>query len=100
MRKVILVTIDNGLEYSDHDWDIVGIYTLDQEAAAIQDGRDQLLELFDGSSFYHAATVTVRKVWINKLLDYTASTIIAKIGISWNRTHQPEATTYLEEINA
>lgn len=76
MRKVILVTIDNGLEYSDNDWDIVGIYSLDQLVRARQDGINELRKLDE--QWYRAATVSIRKVWINKLLDYSG-TLVEKI---------------------
>ena len=76
MRKVILVTIHNGLEYADQDWDIVGIYSLDQLVKARQDGINELRKLDD--EWYRAASVTIRKVWIDKLLDYSG-TLVEKI---------------------
>ena len=75
-RKVILVTLDNGLEYEDRDWDIVGIYSIDQLGKARQDGIQELQKLED--EWYRDASISIRKVWINKLLDYTG-TLIEKI---------------------
>lgn len=68
-RKVYLVTIDNGLEYSDNDWDIVGIYSLDNLGRARQDGIQELGKL--EGQWYRAATISIYKVWIDKLLDYS-----------------------------
>ena len=53
-RKVYLVTIDNGLEYSDQDWDIVGIYSLDKLDRAREDGIAELGKLDE--QWYRAAT--------------------------------------------
>ena len=70
-RKAILVTIDNGLEYCDNDWDIVGIYSLDKLDKAREDAIQEL-QKFD-EDWYRAATATIWKIWVDKPLDYTAS---------------------------
>lgn len=75
-RKVYLVTIDNGLDHCDHDWDIVGIYSLDQLGKARQDAVQELQKMDE--RWYRQASVSIRKVWIDKLLDYT-DTLIEKI---------------------
>lgn len=75
-RKVYLVTIDNGLEYSDHDWDIVGIYSLDNLGRARQDAIQELQKFED--EWYRDASVRIWKVWTNKLLDYSG-TLVEKI---------------------
>ena len=74
-RKVYLVTLDNGLDWEDHDWDIVGIYNLDKLDKATSDGLAELKRMDD--DWYREATVTIWKVWIDKALDYTAGEKIA-----------------------
>lgn len=100
MKKVILALLDNGRRYpEDHDWDIVGIYTLDQEARALEDSKAELLELVTKHSgwYYENATVTIWKVWINKPLDYTAGTKLHKLELCWTR---PEDQRIYEVKNA
>ena len=82
-RKVYLVTIDNGLEYSDNDWDIVGIYSLDKLDRARQDGIQELGKLDE--QWYRAATISIFKVWIDKLLDYSGCLVekIDQRGVTW-----------------
>jgi hypothetical protein len=77
-RKVYLVTINNGLEYADQHWDIVGIYSLDNYAKALQDAHQEL-QKFD-EYWYRKAYACIRKVWIDKPLDYTG-TLIKKIDL-------------------
>lgn len=77
-RKVYLVTIDNGLEYGDNQWDIVGIYSLDKLGRAKQEGIEQLQQLDE--IWYRAASVSIFKVWIDKPLCY-AGNLVEKIDL-------------------
>lgn len=76
-RKVYLVTLDNGLELCDNDWDIVGIWNLDKLQAASKAAIDQLRKMDE--DWYRNASATIWKVWIDKPLDYTAAEKIAEL---------------------
>ncbi len=77
VRKVYLVTLDNGLTSCDNDWDIVGIYNLDKLKLATGDAIVELRKMEE--NWYRDASVTIWKIWIDKPLDYTASEKVATI---------------------
>ncbi len=78
-RKVYLVILDNGLEYSDHDNDIVGIYNLDK----LREARDEAIRQLKGMDdlWYRNASVQVWRVWIDKALDFTAGDKVYDINL-------------------
>lgn len=78
-RKVYLVTLENGLGRYDYDWDIVGIYNLDKLQVATADGIAELRKMDD--HWYRNASVTIWKVWIDKVLDYTAADKVAEFDV-------------------
>jgi len=77
-RKVILVTIDNGLEHCDNDWDIVGIYSLDQLVKARSQAVAELNKFED--RWYRNASVSIYRVWIDKPLDFSGA-LVEKIDL-------------------